>query len=530
MKIKSIKLEGFRRFKNLTIKGLPEEARLVVMVGPNGSGKSSVFDALHRVRYRLGRIDRSNPDSYLIRYDLSEEVLSEEVYKEPEVEFHTAHPVNPDDWRKSVHVRTAYRNDSADSSNFLSKTNTLIEELRFRRLAENDRAVASNYDRILSPWVERVSARKRSGETADKIEDDLYGELREAIGELFRDPQLTLIGLGNPKGGKIFGFNKGTSHGFSYENLSSGEKAALDLILDIIIAKKEFNDTVFCIDEPEAHIHTKLQGPLLGQLYKLIPCNSQLWIATHSIGMVRKAQDLRCEDPNSVVFLDFGKEGLDFDKEATITPDDSNPDLWERIYDIALGDLAELVASEQYIFCEGEGFDKTCYQNIFASRHPETCFISVGGSSTVKNVVKALRGEFVKGVKVIGVVDRNGTTPEGIKRGREKGIRTLELGEIEDYLLHNEVLTQLCVRQGKSDKIQEFLAVKNKIVEEVNNNARIKDKQKSIVQRIQEQAEGILGLSHSGDTVDSFKSDILAPLIKPCMDVYEQLHEDIFGE
>lgn len=54
MKIKSIKLEGFRRFKDLTIKGLPNEARLVVMVGPNGSGKSSVFDALHRVRCKSG--------------------------------------------------------------------------------------------------------------------------------------------------------------------------------------------------------------------------------------------------------------------------------------------------------------------------------------------------------------------------------------------------------------------------------------------------------------------------------------------
>ena len=524
MKIKWIKLKGFRRFKNLTIEGLPEEARLVVMVGPNGSGKSSVFDALLRFRYRSGRILRSEPDSYLIKFD-----LSEEVFEEPEVKFHKD-PDTQDEWKKSVHVRSAYRNDLVDSSNFLNQVHPLIEQLRFNRLAGNDQAVASNYDRILSPWVERISARKQNGETADEIEDDLYGELRDAIGELFSDPQLTLIGLGSPQDNRIFEFSKGTSRGFSYENLSSGEKATLDLILDIIVAKVEFDDTVFCIDEPEAHIHTKLQGPLLEQLYKLIPDNSQLWIATHSVGMVRKAQDLWREDPNSVVFLDFGKEGLDFDKEATITPDDPNPDLWERIYDIALGDLAELVASEQYIFCEGEGFDKTCYQNIFASRYPETRFLSVGGSSTVKNVVKALKGEFVKGVKVIGVVDRNGTTPEEIKRNHEKGIRTLECGEIEDYLLHNEVLTQLCVRQGKSENFQEFLDAKDKEIQEVMNNAEIYDKRRPIIQHIQKLAETKLGLSHSGDTVESFMSDILAPLIKPGMAVYEQLHEDIFGD
>ena len=113
---------------------------------------------------------------------------------------------------------------------------------------------------------------------------------------------------------------KGQVSDFTYHNLSSGEKAALDLLLDVIVAKAEFDDTVFCIDEPEAHIHTKLQGPLLGQLYNLIPENSQLWIATHSIGMVSKAQDLWNINPDSVVFLDFGAENLKFDEEVTIIP------------------------------------------------------------------------------------------------------------------------------------------------------------------------------------------------------------------
>ena len=527
MKIKSIKLEGFRRFKNLTIEDIPEEARLVVMIGPNGSGKSSVFDALLRLRCVSGVILRSNPDSYLIKFD-----LSEEVFEEPEVEFHRASPNNPDAWKRSVHVRSAYRNDALDRShNYLSKTNPLIEELRFKRLADDDRAVASNYNRIFSPWVKRMSARKKTGEEADEIEDQLYGELQDAIQELFKDPQLTLIGLGDPEDGKIFEFTKGTSHGFSYENLSSGEKAALDMILDIIVAKSEFNDTVFCIDEPEAHIHTKLQGPLLKQLYDLIPENSQLWIATHSIGMVRKAQDLWRDNPDSVVFLNFGDEKLNFDDEATIKPTDPDPDLWGRTYEIALGDMAELlVTSEQFIFCEGENFDELCYNKIFASRYPETRFFSVGGKGSVIKVVKALRGKIAKGVKVIGVVDRDRSTPNDIERNREEGIRTLECGEIEDYLLHDDVLTQLCVSQGKPDKVKEFLQAKDEKTKEVINDDRIHDKRRPIIQRIQEQAEIILGLSHSGDTVESFMTDILVPLIKPCMPVYERLHNHIFGE
>ena len=111
--------------------------------------------------------------------------------------------------------------------------------------------MGSNYNRIFSPFIKRVLTRKQNGETVDEIEDDLCGELREAIRKLFKDPELTLIGLGNPEDGEFFQFGKGTSHEFSYQNLSSGEKAALDLILDLIVVKTEFNDTVFCIDEPE---------------------------------------------------------------------------------------------------------------------------------------------------------------------------------------------------------------------------------------------------------------------------------------
>ena len=530
MKIKSIKLVRFRRFTNLTIE-LPESARLVVMIGPNGSGKSTVFDALLRKKFKEGGLLSTVPDSYLIKFD-----LSENIYEEPEVEFYTeSQKTEKDVWRKSVHVRSPYRNDAMDTSySFLSKTNSLIDELRFKRLSENDRAVASNYDRILSPWVERVSARIQKGETVEDIEDDLYGELQDAIEDLFKDPQLTLIGLGSPKNKKIFEFNKGTSQGFSYENLSSGEKAALDLILDIIVAKKEFKDTVFCIDEPEAHIHTKLQGPLLGQLYNLIPDNSQLWIATHSIGMVRKAQDLWRGNPDSVVFLDFGKDDTgqnrNFDKQVTIRPAKPDPNLWAQTYEVALGDLSELVASEQYIFCEGEDFDEICYSSIFATHHPETRFISIGGKGNVEKAVEAMKGKISKGAKVIGVVDRDRRTGSGIKRKAKEGIRTLEWGRIEDYLLHDEVLTQLCVSQGKSEKIQEFLTTKNKKVEEVINDDTIHDKRRPTIQRIQEQVEMFLELTHSRDTVEDFMTDILVPLIKPDMEVYKQLHKDIFGD
>ena len=291
MKIKSIHLKDFKRFTDLTIKGLPETAKLVVMIGPNGSGKSSVFDALHRYKLSI-RIGMDQTDPYYVKFDLPEKIV-----KEPRLEFHISEPITQEEWKKCVHVRSTYRGHLASNVKLGVQFPSITEEDRFYRMIEDDQAFASNYARLMNQLMARSSASDQRGKNVGDLQDEIFGELRAAIDRLFNDPELILDSLGNPAEGRIFEFNKGTSQGFSYQNLSSGEKAALDLLLDLTVVKVEFNDTVFCIDEPEAHIHTKLQGPLLEELYNLISPKSQLWIATHSIGMVRKAQDLWEKDP-----------------------------------------------------------------------------------------------------------------------------------------------------------------------------------------------------------------------------------------
>ena len=43
VKIKEVKLKRFKRFTDLKLTGIPETAKLIVLVGPNGSGKTSFF-------------------------------------------------------------------------------------------------------------------------------------------------------------------------------------------------------------------------------------------------------------------------------------------------------------------------------------------------------------------------------------------------------------------------------------------------------------------------------------------------------
>ena len=47
MRIRNIRLTGFKRFTDLTIQDIPDTTKLVILVGPSGSGKSSLFDAIN---------------------------------------------------------------------------------------------------------------------------------------------------------------------------------------------------------------------------------------------------------------------------------------------------------------------------------------------------------------------------------------------------------------------------------------------------------------------------------------------------
>ena len=54
MKIKSIRLQNFKKFSNLTIDGLMDTVKLVVLLGPNGSGKSSLIESMEVARQIYG--------------------------------------------------------------------------------------------------------------------------------------------------------------------------------------------------------------------------------------------------------------------------------------------------------------------------------------------------------------------------------------------------------------------------------------------------------------------------------------------
>ena len=409
MKLKKVRIQNFKRFTDLTVQNIPETAKLIVLAGPNGCGKSSFFDALHTWhKWTSGKNPSWDPDYHSkvdapLRTGWSNDVVPE-FYDPP-----------PEANKKILYVRSAYRNDPEFQVNSFQRIGDPLEEINVGRMIDNDAAVAKNYQRLISQAVEDIF-QKEGSITIREFREQIIGDIRKAFSGIFSD--LRIDNLANPMEDGTFRFTKGTSQGFSFKNLSGGEKAVFDLMLDLVVACRAYDDTIFCIDEPESHINARLQAGLLEELYNLIPARCQLILATHSIGMMRKARDIEVKSPGSVVFLDF--EDHNFDKPEVIQPSSPNREFWNKAYSVALDDLAALVAPERVVICEGHpktkhavrnhSHDSRCYDTIFEYEFPETRFVSMGNNQDVSRDNHGLArtlGLLIDRLEIIQLIDRD---------------------------------------------------------------------------------------------------------------------------
>ena len=525
MRIKSIILKNrFKRFTKLTIGELPPSARLVMMVGPNGSGKSSVFEAMNVfARQNYHGINQQFRD-YYVKTDSSMDeaergVLFNQMGQNVDVQLHPSGTV---DWRNGLHIRTAYRNVPSVGISQLNKVNESQEANRLLRLIDNDAALSLNLQRIAWQAWSDLNSEKYADMTARQIKERIIGKIRSALSGIL---SLHFDGLDEfDTEHATFRFTKGNSGRFAYENLSSGEKAAFDLILDFAIKQEKLTNAIYCIDEPEVHTNPRIHKGLLDALYRLTPTDSQLWVATHSFGMMKQAWDLKKSRGDEVVFLDFSKGK--FDAEAHIRPEEPTPEFWRKMHHIALEDMADLIAPETIILCEGfpdsRPRDADCYNRIFSDEYADVFFVSAGGKGEAGRVVPVLKA-VVKGVNVLRLRDKDNLSPSEVTQKQREGLKILNRRELENYLLDDEVLRALCEKHKQPDKAAELIELRQGFGD-------LKDgKPKDALTPIRKWATDKLGIRNAGSDNVAFAYDTLAPLIKPGMAVYEELKKCIFG-
>lgn len=529
MKLKSIQANSFRRFSDLSIIDLPESAKLVVLTGSNGNGKSSLFDAFMTWHKKNLRQDSHDP-----QYHYKQDVPLIQGREYVRLDFHETPPTDYQEKKKIFYIRSAYRNQADFTVSNLSKQGSLLDVPQVSKLIDNDMSVERNYQSTIASTVEGVYNGDFDDKKVKELRDHIIGQVRKSMRVIFDD--LLLKGPGNPLKDGTFFFEKGKSSNFHYKNLSGGEKSTFDILLDFIVKLEEYDNTVFCIDEPELHIHTKLQGKLLGELVNLLPNNCQLWIATHSIGMLRKARDLQNQNPGTVIFLDFHDQ--DFDQAVELKPANVDRLFWKKMLSVALDDLSELVAPKQIIICEGhpsahknKDFDAKCYTAIFGSEFPDVAFVSVGNSNSVENDkvgITEILQHVVIGTKFSRLVDRDDRSSVEITELRNREVRVLSRRNIESYLLDDEILTKLCQQVNQSEKIGRILQLKQDCLKRSKERNHPFDDLKSAAGEIYTGIKRELQLTQMGNEHKTFLRDTLAPLITSDTNTYKELRKDIF--
>lgn len=529
MRIKSIHLTNFKRFTDLTIADIPASAKLVLVVGPNGCGKSSLFDALLHW-YRSNVQQRTLEDMAYFRKDIRETF---DWYREVRIWLHDDQPPH----QNCLYVRTAYRNDSDFSTSTLSPPAdpSGSGELRRRKLIDDDKNVSSNYQTLVYRTTAEVYNDENDLKTVSTLRDELIGGIRASMKNVFGD--LTLNNITDPLGAGAFFFHKGTVASYHYKNLSGGEKAAFDLLLDLHIKKPQLPDAIYCIDEIDVHLHTEVQGRLLHEMVDVVPSESQLWVTTHSLGALRAAQVIEAESPGSVCILDF--DGVDADTQTVLTPTALNRVAWEKMLSVMLGDLAPKVAPDVIVICEGSpsgnrrhNFDADIYNLILGSHEPGVVFISGGSATEVEkrgNDLRRILSAILPTTKVVPLVDRDDKSDEEVRGDEDAGLIVLAKRNLESYLFADDVLRALTEQRGQHDRLDEVLGLKTQALANNAGRGKPSDDLKPAAGEIYNGLKQMLNLERSGNNADAFMRDTLAPLIQPDMDTYEDLHSCIIG-
>jgi chromosome segregation ATPase len=194
MKIRQVRLRRFKRFTELTIRDIPESAKLIILAGPNGCGKSSLFDGLnawHRLAWS-GRGGNWDAAYYVKETGEARLQWNESVT----VEFHGPQLADPIARKKAIYARSAYRNDPQFQVRQLNRQGSALDEDRFQRLIDNDASVSRNYERLASQGLEDLYEARPGATTFQQYREESIGLIREAMLRLF--PGLALKGVGNP--------------------------------------------------------------------------------------------------------------------------------------------------------------------------------------------------------------------------------------------------------------------------------------------------------------------------------------------
>lgn len=448
MKISKVEITNFKRFNKLTIDSIPESSKLVLLIGSNGSGKSSVFDAFDWLTKGIFKGMPVNNDYY--RKNLKEESSVYIKFSDNiELRKNENSLFGPSELAKKFFGRSSIRivprisnNSNVDAvANDADSPPTYIE---------ND----TRFINDISLYINQIDFALREpvfkGVQVDvlKIFQDSIKPLNDSLATIFGGDESSFIKIAEfvnatPNSSAKLIFKKGESK-INYELLSHGEKQVVILLLNFIVRKKYYENSIIFIDEMDCHLNTSIQYRLLEEIVaKWIPNDSQLWTASHALGFIDYAKK---SDEASIIDFDL----LNFDIPQEVYPDNKeNID----VYEIAIpkGLLFEIINGKKIIFCENKNDE--FYQTL---RIKDSLFVGLADSREVFLQVK-------RDKKYFGLRDRDFLMDSEIQRLKNHypNLYILNYYNFENYLYHPENIGELNLNDFNKEEYT--VEIKNQI-------------------------------------------------------------------
>ncbi len=485
MRITRLHLKNFKRFTDLTIENIPEQAKLVLLIGSNGSGKSSIFDAFNSVAKLRAPV--SMEPSYYLKNRIPSEV---NILFDDDSKLSSKESIN-------VNVRESIPEDVyKKSTKFIGRSSIRIVP----RISNRGNVTAiekdtdgpqtfidadSRFDNDLSMYMQQIDNALRepvfSGRSADtlKIFQDFIQPLNTSLINIFGGDVTTTIQIAEfqnattQNNGKLI-FKKGASK-INYDLLSHGEKQIVILLLNFIVRKEQYQDAIIFIDEMDCHLNTALQSKLLEEIVNVwIPDDAQLWTASHALGFIDFA---RKSDHASILDLDL----LNFDVPQTIQP--QSKDRLE-VYEVAIPKtmLFDILKGKRLVVCENQNDE---YFNLLQIQ--DTIFVGLKDSRDVFLNVK-------RDPRYHSLRDRDFLTDTEIDRikGKYPNHHILRYYDFENYLYHPDNIAELEITEfNKEIYIKEIIRQKGERIhyilatlassrqnyEEFKTDPKLKDKE-----------------------------------------------------
>jgi predicted ATP-binding protein involved in virulence len=357
MRIKSLRLKNFKRFTDLTLQDIPENAGLVLLIGSNGSGKSSIFDAFE---YFSNHNKKSWKDSGLDFRKTASANLTVQI----ETFEYGIEGLIANGWQisnkiesSSFYGRTSFRQVPRLLKRTLGTAfNITQDDDRAPSFIDRDIRFENDLEHIFGKLLKEFF---RTNDDKSEIKEKIINPINDSLERIFgqeNGTKLRLLEMIPPLEGRIaeINFIKGNSI-FHYNYLSAGEKEVFNILINLVARVEYYQNTIFFFDEIDLHLNTKLQYAFIKEITEnWLPDNCQLWTASHSLGFIDYANDTE-----NAAIIDF--DDLDFDNPQILKPKEKNN---FEVFEIAVGKafIDKVVQGRKIIFSENT--DTFLYNNL----------------------------------------------------------------------------------------------------------------------------------------------------------------------